>query len=40
MEDDTVTPGPAAEGADGEEGEEKEVDPDVLEDTFDDVDNL
>lgn len=39
MDDDTVTPGPAA-GADGEEGEEKEIDPDMLEDTFDDVDNL
>lgn len=39
MDDDTVNPG----GATGEgdvEGEEKESDPDMAEDTFDDVDNL
>ncbi|MDO8564585.1 MAG: hypothetical protein Q7R88_01170 [bacterium] len=30
----------AGGAADAPEGEEKEVDPDVLEDTFDDVDNL
>ena len=41
MDEDIVTPPPAADGAaEGEEGEEKEVDPDVLEDTFDDVDPL
>jgi len=40
MDEDTVTPGPAADGAEGAEGEEKEIDPDVLEDTFDDVDPL
>jgi len=37
MDEDTVAP--EADGAEGE-GEEKEVDPDMLEDTFDDVDNL
>ena len=37
MDDDTVNPGSAGD-AGGEE--EKEVDPDMLEDTFDDVDNL
>ncbi len=36
MDEDTVTPG--ADGAD--ESEEKELDPDMLEDTFDDVDPL
>lgn len=40
MDEDTVNPVPAADGADGDEGEDKEVDPDTLEDTFDDVDNL
>jgi|GEM_PF-2698003 hypothetical protein len=40
MEDDTVSPGAAADGAEGEEGEENEVDPDMVEDSFDDVDNL
>lgn len=40
MDEDVVIPGPAADGADGEEGDDKEVDPDVLEDTFDDVDPL
>ena len=39
MDEDVVTP-PAEGAADGEEGEEKEVDPDALEDTFDDVDPL
>lgn len=39
MDDDTVLPS-APDGAGAEEGEEKEVDPDVLEDTFDDVDPL
>lgn len=39
MDDDTVTPGTPADGAEVE-GEEKEVDPDMLEDTFDDVDPL
>lgn len=38
MDEDTVTP--PADGGEGEEGDEKEVDPDVLEDTFDDVDPL
>lgn len=38
MDEDVVIPGPAPEGTDGDE--EKEVDPDVLEDTFDDVDPL
>ena len=38
MDEDMVRP--SAEGGDSEEGEEKEVDPDMLEDTFDDVDNL
>ena len=37
MDEDVVNPVPPAEG---EEGDEKELDPDVLEDTFDDVDNL
>lgn len=37
MEDDTVTPTPA-EGVEGEEGDEKELD--MIEDAFDDVDNL
>ncbi|KKW21720.1 MAG: hypothetical protein UY62_C0019G0018 [Parcubacteria group bacterium GW2011_GWF2_50_9] len=37
MDEDTVTPG-AEEGTAGEE--EKELDPDMLEDTFDDVDPL
>ena len=38
MDEDVVNPtGPAA---DGDEGEEKEVDPELLEDTFDDVDPL
>lgn len=39
MDDDTVTPVPAPEGAEGE-GDDKEIDSDVLEDTFDDVDPL
>jgi len=38
MDEDVVNP--PADGTDGDEGEEKEIDPDVLEDTFDDVDNL
>lgn len=37
MDEDIVTP---AGDAAGEEGEEKESDPDMLEDTFDDVDPL
>ena len=36
MDEDIVNP--ASEGSD--DGEEKEVDPDILEDTFDDVDPL
>jgi hypothetical protein len=39
MDDDTVTPG-APVPEEGGEGEEKEIDPDMIEDTFDDVDNL
>jgi len=39
MDDDTVNPG-AAVPEDGAEGEEKEIDPDMVEDSFDDVDNL
>ncbi|KKU78152.1 MAG: hypothetical protein UY03_C0003G0034 [Parcubacteria group bacterium GW2011_GWA2_47_64] len=38
MDEDVVIPGPAADGVEGEE--EKELDPDVLEDTFDDIDPL
>lgn len=38
MDDDTINPD--AGGAEGEGGEEKEIDPDVMEDSFDDVDNL
>lgn len=37
MEEDEVNPIPPVEG---EESEEKELDPDMLEDTFDDVDPL
>ncbi len=37
MEEDEVSPVPPAEG---EENEEKELDPDMVEDTFDDVDPL
>lgn len=37
-DDDGVTPG--GDGGDVEGEEEKEVDPDMLEDTFDDIDNL
>lgn len=37
MDEDIITPVPPAEG---EEGEDKELDPDMLEDTFDDVDPL
>lgn len=37
MDDDIINP--AAPDADGEE-EEKDVDPDMLEDTFDDIDAL
>ena len=40
MDEDVVAPGPTTDGADDEEGDDKEVDPDVLEDTFDDVDPL
>ncbi|MEK7207953.1 MAG: hypothetical protein AAB699_00215 [Patescibacteria group bacterium] len=40
MDEDTATPGPASDGADGGDGEEKEIDPDMVEDSFDDVDNL
>ncbi len=40
MEDDTITPGPAADGAEVEEGKDDELDPDLVEDTFDDVDPL
>lgn len=39
MDDDVVNPG-AAVPEEGGEGDEKELDPDVLEDTFDDVDPL
>lgn len=38
MDEDMVRP--PTDGGDSEENEEKEVDPDMLEDTFDDVDNL
>ncbi len=37
MDEDIVNPVPPAEG---EEGDDKEIDPDMLEDTFDDVDPL
>lgn len=37
MDDDTVNPGPPIEG---EEGEDKEIDPDMVEDSFDDIDPL
>ncbi len=37
MDEDVVTPVPPAEG---EEGDDKEVDLDMIEDTFDDVDPL
>lgn len=39
MDDDTATPG-ANVPEEGGEGEEKEIDPDMVEDSFDDVDNL
>lgn len=40
MEQDDII-NPAGDGADAsDDGEEKEVDPDMVEDTFDDVDNL
>lgn len=39
MDDDTVSP-VGAVPEDGAEGEEKEIDPDMVEDSFDDVDNL
>ena len=37
MDEDVVSPVPPTEG---EEGDDKEIDPDMLEDTFDDVDPL
>ena len=37
MDEDVINPVPPAEG---EEGDDKEVDPDMIEDTFDDVDPL
>lgn len=39
MDEDVVNPGGAAPEESGDE-EDKEVDPDMVEDTFDDVDNL
>ena len=37
MDEDIVSP---VQPAEGEEGDEKDIDPDMLEDTFDDVDPL
>ncbi len=38
MDEDAVNP--SADGAEGEEGEGKDLDPDMVEDSFDDIDNL
>ena len=38
MDEDVVVP--PAGGAEGEEGDDKELDPDMVEDSFDDVDPI